>query len=482
MKTLFEIGKAFYWLFKVLYWVLVRKHDAFYELDLTGSRHSAKTKAIIKFAYLLLLSKRKVKAFSYRYTPKGAKESFGEFMDEGIDTFKLNPKQYNKTDRELKLRNGNNIRFMGFKSNEKKSVGALGIKRGTQADITLLILDEITEFKNPSMIEQIKQAIPLSDTLIIIRISNPWTVAHWYIKQDVEYHTYNKKVLKRKGYQLKSEWKARDHFKASSHSNHWANQFLTKRAHDVLKETWNIDPYMARVVDLGLPGVEKGATYHGTLLDKIGNPNSLALPEEYRAGIDWGESTRAGGSAVAVEIGRIGSNQSYLAYDNEYYHSNANDLRYKNTEVMAREAIEKIIHTMENQWHLPHVKKTGGVICYIDHAAVGIKAIFRQEAEKYKLGYLLEFKDCVKYEVQDRIRMVKYIMGTNRFFVNKTKCPMLWQQLQMSVIDETKLPEKEVRIKEDDDTLDAMEYFAHKDLLKFAKENMYNTLYGRGKI
>lgn len=63
----------------------------------------------------------------------------------------------------------------------------------------------------------------------------------------------------------------------------------------MLTRLWDFDPQLARVADLGLPGVIEQSIY-GYLMHKIQTFNPIMLKRnnhQFRFGVDWGESISA---------------------------------------------------------------------------------------------------------------------------------------------------------------------------------------------
>ena len=444
------------------------------DLWLDGSRSSGKTTHIMLFLGILFYMK-KSHIISMRETPKMSKETYNQFKEATITILNFHKNNFNGTDRYYKYKNSL-IRFMGYKSNTKKKVAKLGIHRSLSPEVVVRFFDEITEFKEPSPIIFTNQAQGGAPIIINIRTFNPFSPYNFFVKEMIAFHPYNEDILKTIGSDLKVKWLAKDHLKIAHHSNHRINTFLSLATHKELISLHEIDPFKARTADLGLPGLERGSVYPIQILEKVGHPSyNLFVPTlEFRGGVDWGESSSVGGSAVAALFGRIGFNNSGVMIDNEYYHSNSKNIKFKTTDTLLRE-VAIFFHNQIQEWNKSQILKLGGVNIYVDNAATGIIKGLRDEFSKLKWGHIFNIQRCYKYKIAKRIRVVKYLMGQGRFFINQTTCPMLWSELNQSLYDETKLHIEEVRLKENDDCLDAMEYLINKNLIRLVDKG-YNLL------
>ena len=477
-----KINKAFNFWYEILD-RLESKKECLLELDLTGSRWSGKTISIMLFCVFVMSKKLNANIVFVRYEPQGAAESWEEFLGvcDMLNIDISNKGGFNQTKKEWR-HNGNRIKFLGFRSNIKKAVPKLGIARGINRQTTIRIIDEITEFPHHNLITLIDQSIGGAKQMIKIQASNPWNISHWYIAGVNEFHAYNKKKMKEKGQSIKSVWLNDKHFKLSSQTNHRVNSYLSEIQHQELINLWNIDPFQAVVADLGIPGVVRGNIY-AKLLHKIRNPQEISRLQPgiiYEGGIDWGESDNLGGSATALIFGRADRNNQWESVDFEYYHKNSNSPVIKTQNTLIREVIECLVKNILTLYDLDHIKTRARVILiYVDNAAVGIPSLLQAELlrQNFQLSKLIRFKYCTKYKRDERVKVMKYVLGSGSFFMDPVSCPNLYRELNNALYDEDKLPEEEVPIKENDDTLDALDYKHCKRTRSITKNRTYSIIY-----
>ena len=443
------------------------------DVELSGSRLSGKTLNTMLFLGMLMY-KYKVSIISMRQLPKDAKETYQTFKEVSTKIMNFPTKNFNASDRFFKTGTGSLFRFMGYLSNRTKKITKLGILRILDPHIVVRFWDEITEFNDYEPIMFLNQAQGAAPIVINIRTYNPFSPYNYFVRNGIDFFPYNRKTLLKEGQELKSVWLSPTHLKIKHHSNHRINHFLPDTAHEELIALHKINPHRALTADIGLPGIERGAVY-GELLQQVNKPPLIIPVDEYRGGVDWGETSAPGGSACVALFGRIGVDNSGVYIDDEYYHSNSKSIEMRTTDKLVRD-VAYFFSMQITRYNKLDIMNQGGITVYVDSAAMGIVKALRDAARFLPNSELIDYQPCYKYKIEKRIRVVKHLMGTNRMFINRTQCPMLWSELNQAVYDETKIQEKEVRLKENDDTLDAMEYLINKNLLDFTDRG-YNLLY-----
>lgn len=159
--------------------------------------------------------------------------------------------------------------------------------------------------------------------------------------------------------------------------------------------------------------------------------------------------------------------------DEEYYHSNANQM-YKNDDQLVSELIEQLLqYSKRNRTQIAN-SETGVIKVFYDYAAAMLGSALKKELAKYKYEKfiidLIQIKPCSKFEVPTRIDIMKHLITTGRYKINKEKMPYHYEELENCQWDDTRLVSgRPTRLNEGDHTLDASEYMVGGDLLKFAK-------------
>lgn len=97
---------------------------------------------------------------------------------------------------------------------------------------------------------------------------------------------FNEGQLKTKGEQFKQylnkETKTLDIYHIT---NHRINTYISEAQHQELYGLWDLDETLARVADLGMPGVAEGLIY-APIMHKVLEPNRTQPTQEYRGGLD----------------------------------------------------------------------------------------------------------------------------------------------------------------------------------------------------
>lgn len=452
-------------------------------LDLIGSRLSGKTMQVLRswaveFPLKCSIENIKVAINIIRNEPQGAKETFGELLSVVEDIYDLNlkPKQINLTNKTLAL-GLSDIRAIGVMSNRKKGQQKLGLARkGAKKDIEINIFEEITEFENERLISMVNQATGGAKLNIRIKIANPWVMKMFFVKSMASFMGFNEHKLRKDGEIFKQVYYGATKTLRIGHiTNHRINDFLSEAQHNELTSIWNFDPMLARVADLGMPGVAEGLIY-APMWNKVLEPMRNMPTKEYRAGLDWGTSTGPNGSATAMLLGRIGKDYSFIAIDDEYYHSNAKQ-GYKNDDTLIREIVTKLIDFVkENKQGILSTETQKLRVSY-DHATFLLKKTLETELAiraqtDYQYVKLISIHPCVKWDTAVRINIKSYLISSGHYYVNKAKCVKHNEEMQGLMWSETEMvkgyPTKE---KIDDHTDDAGCYLVSELYPRFISES-----------
>ncbi len=131
-----------------------------------------------------------------------------------------------------------------------------------------------------------------------------------------------------------------------------------------------------------MPGVSEGLVY-APVVHKILPPARTMKTVSHKAGLDWGTSTGANGSATALIIGRIAKDYNYLTIDKEYYHSNATQ-SYKNDDTLIEDVIYTLIEYIKENYTAIKASEEGYLNLYYDYGADLLGKALKTEIEKQK--------------------------------------------------------------------------------------------------
>ncbi|MCS5736954.1 hypothetical protein, partial [Herbiconiux daphne] len=111
-------------------------------------------------------------------------------------------------------------------------------------------------------------------------------------------------------------------------------------------------------------------------------------------------STGPNGSATAMLMGRIGKDYSFVAYDKEYYHSNAKQ-GYKNDDILIREIVSSLIDYVKANEVGIRNSHTGKLKVFYDHATFLLKKTLETELgiraqTDFQYVKLISIHPCVK--------------------------------------------------------------------------------------
>lgn len=455
--------------------VLSKPIDTF-NIRLIGSRLSAKTMQALKWMIELGYQRDYIISTDiWRNEVSGANETFEELIGALEDIYEIESTRINtnSTKRRLKLPN-NTINVNGFLSNRKNKTPKLGkARKGVKKQVQINFFEEASEFEDEKKIHMIKQATGGAKFIINIYIANPWVLSNWYVKIVNKMLAFNEKKLREHGEQIKQVYDSKKREVNITHiTNHRINTYLEPAQHQMLYDAWDISEQFARVVDLGMPGVAEGLVY-APIIHMIGQSVRNMPIEEFRGGIDWGTSTSSNGSATTMILGKIGRDYSQIALDEEYYHSNATQ-HYKNDDTLVSELVEQLIRYTKANRDKIQQSTTGHIKVFYDYGAAMLGSALKKELALYTkerlIVDLILIKPCSKFEVPTRIDIVKHLISSGRYKINKELMPNHYEELENCQWEETRMVSgRPTRENTADHTLDAMEYMIGDKLLKMAK-------------
>lgn len=461
-------------------------------IGLIGSRLSGKTMQTLRswcIEFLLKCKQENIIANVniVRHEPQGAKETFNELLAITEDIYELDLKRndVNLTDKTMKIGNSL-IRCFGIMSNRKKGQAKLGLaRRGAKKDIEVNIFEEITELPNERLVSMVNQATGGAKLNIRIKISNPWIIKMFFVKHMATFVGFKEHELKTKGEIFKQVYFGKTKTLEIGHiTNHRINNYLSEAQHNELYNIWNFDPMLARVADLGMPGVAEGLIY-APMWNRVLEPMRNMPVKEFRAGIDWGTATGPNGSATAMMLGRIGKDYSFIAMDDEYYHSNAKQ-GFKNDDILIREIVDKLIEYIKDNMTQIMNTETQKIKVYYDHATFLFKKTLETELAirtetDYQYVKLITIHPSVKWDTSIRINIKSYLISAGKYYVS-SKCKNHIEEMQGLMWSETELvkgyPTKE---KIDDHTDDAGCYMVSESYPRFISKDalQYNKMLRR---
>lgn len=421
-----------------------------FEFQLVGSRLSGKTRQVIKFALSALYNNVKTMVVIWRKTPNSATETFDELVGIFENDFNQESDRNNTNVSKRRIKtNGNTVQVKGLENGRKKGVKKLGTARGTKT-ILINIFEEANEFEQKD-IELMKQATGDAEMIINIFIANPWVLSNWYIRNINKNLPFNEEILRAMGQQSKIE--RQDNIVRIYHiSNHRINTHLTNAGHQMLIDTWKIDENLAKVVDLGMPGVAYGSVY-GSTLDKIKYiTQQQAMSwryEEISSGIDLGVREHA---TTWQMVGTRAGDYADVHFD-EIYHREDIHGEMTNT-AFAVKVCQRLKEWSEK---FPHIKAYGHTI-YLEHDK-SFKEILTTILQQFNLDWV-DLQFARKYEERERISLRKYKLQTGRVFIVKENIKMLPEEMgQQLWSDTTKYADGTYKPEDaDNHTTDAADY------------------------
>ncbi len=182
-----------------------------------------------------------------------------------------------------------------------------------------------------------------------------------------------------------------------------------------------------------MPGVAEGLIY-APVIHKVLPPSETQPIQEHRAGLDWGTSTGAGGSATALVIGTIGQGFNTLNIKKEYFHSNAKQ-SYKDDMTLVAEIIDTLIKYIKD--NKVSINNTGGYLTlFYDYAAHALGGLLEAELRTRKEKLLTQkiiIKPCYKFNVPVRIDIVKALISQGRYKASRELTPNHFEELEGSM-------------------------------------------------
>lgn len=455
---------------ELLILMLAKKRLPIAEINLVGGRFSGKSTAVQVLVGL---------AASARTTPLGivfvraSKDAGYDLMNDIISTFDAFDIVYRcvYSKNEIVVRN-TKIKVIGLNSMSKYGAKKSGFPKFNNVSYIIKVFEECFEFK-PEEHKAVQEAIRhnLGDVpdYLTINICNPWAKSNWYIQYCCSYQQFDMNVLKEKGnqfgiYTYYDSETGLTQRKVFQYTN-WrvAREHLTQEQILQVRQYWQTDRNRAMVADYGLPGFEFGAIYTSEL-HRIAEPFYSTEPQYILGGMDYGWSQTEGNGITSCIFG-AGTPDNGLDIYGEFTWDNSKQPIEPNA--LSIRVVEFFKQEMENFMRNTALIYPLKLVVRVDNSEIGIIQLLNNTAQQYGYSTWLSFVPCKKYPTMDRISVVLGLLGTGKFRMNMEKCKNLMSELEFSHYDEK--GEKK-RIKQNDHSLNAMEYAIEPLLYKWPKE------------
>lgn len=445
------------------------------ELFLDGGRKYGKTYRACEFsAKATLIQPRNLDIYLMRWLKGDTSELNDELLDalERVLGRDLNKEEQNKTRKVYNI-NGNEFRVLGLHTpSQRKKVKLTGLKRAKGKKYCIIIFEEAYEFTEQE-IQQIKEAIGGYKNYLMIYITNPNSLAIPFIKKREAEFPHNEKELKEKGFQFKQEKVRANRYKMWFYGNWRINPYLEQADIELILETWNTDPARARVVDLGLPGIEQNGIYAHEINKIIKKPLNWILQQPIKsitAGIDWGDGNTPEASATTCCIVATGYNNETYILDT-YKHQNYYD-GYKSPQERVADIIELIYQFSKLRPDITYQPFN----VYLDTGLHAEKE-FLELGKEYRGLEWLNFSFATKYQERTRINIRKYKMNTKRYYVAEHINNII-EELSLQTWDDTKKDKQNLpKQKDEHNHLTDAEDYALSDLMyEITQEEMFKLL------
>lgn len=437
--------------------IAVRKLIPVNEINLIGGRFSGKSLCFMIFCALICLcGDVRLGITVIRASVNGAKDLMKDFVG-ALEMFKI-PFKVNRTDGEIII-GSNKIRIIGLDSKSSSVAQKAGLPRYTDVDYVITIFEEVFEFtqkQHQALRESIRHSGKEPKGYLVINVCNPWAIGNWFIDYCVKHQAFNEEILRTKGSQIgyvhvKDEETGFE-YNTIFHYTNWRIAQKHLPAHKIMeiKKYWTYDINRARVADYGLPGIETGAIYAGSMM-KIGQSYYHNGEQFILAGMDYGWSQQQRGGKTTCVFGNATLESGVNIY-REFMWDNA--ISPIDPETLANHIVDFYEECMTE-----FVANTGAFLqpdvhVLVDNMNIGITHILNRVAESRGHSWL-SFGLCKKFPIQDRISIVLALIGNGMFRMNQGYTNQLWKELEYAHYEE-KGDYK--RAKENDHMLNALEY------------------------
>ncbi len=437
--------------------MLEGKKPAADDINMSGTRKSGKTVAIMFFFLsILLIDDITADMYMLRYKVEDAGELFDDLMEWAYMT--EHNIFYHQTKRYIKYIN-KTIRVLGAKRNTKqkgKASTKSGLKSGKGKKYGIVFFEEATEFPADE-INAILEAVRGYKYLIVINAANPWSIKNWFVAKCNKNQRYSENELLNKGYQFLHKGNKVFHY-----SNWVHNKYLAEWEKRGLTELWDIDPIRARISSLGMPGIADGTIYAG-YHEKIKDTNELPVGwmervQEWTGGIDWGLKR----DATSASVWAVGYKNEFNAGLDLYRHSNVANPVYKSNMQMVSDIID-FYQKNRNKYNFNSIEVK------VDNSAHGIIEMLNQESNNRGAAHWLYFIPSNKYPIIDRIDCFTLAFLSGIFYIDKRRMRALIDELEIAVYEDN-ITGKRVRVDQSDHSINDMEYALAEFMYSWAPE------------
>ena len=405
---------------------------------LIGGRKSGKTFSIILFCVLMFLwGKKKVRIITFRKYTKDIEQSVWEETLNIMLDIGFVPKTNKKYRR---ISNGQSIwTFHGLNDKDGKRKKLSGFATLKRYQGVIVHIEEASEFEENEIFD-IREAFRGNNNVLWIFSSNPWNLSHWLISYCHAKNKFSEYQLEKFGQQFRTI--ITNGTRELFHYTNWrVNELLPESDIKQIKQVKFISPQRARVVDIGLPGQEKGAIY-GHAIDKVsGKLSDMSL---FQGGLDFGFKN----DATAMIIIGCDAHFKIVNIISEYYHDNST-MQFKDHKTMAKDIV---IELTKLGMIYPILKQ--GIIIYCDINSYAMIEILNDEVALTN-NFWIVFSPCKKIEVNLRVGLQLAIMEDYRMNVNNN-CVWFKRELTLARWDDNKT--KATILDKDNHTQDAFHY------------------------
>lgn len=415
-KTAFHIPQ-FSYLSVLLKKIIKQEKIGSIELNLTGSRKSAKTYSIEDFILTALCCGSNVRVECFRYYQKDVQEMYQSLV-KAVQELQL--ADYYMIQKNNLTTNWGNCRVEGLFSIDNKKTK---IKGRVQAKCDYLIVwcEEFDQFLAYDDYMDIKMAMRNYKNIIYITSSNPKLKTHWSVRAMLEYANPIKKTMIEKGSMLfidgcyyDKQIPPYEPFKRLVHFSNWRiNPFLTE---DMKEEFYWMEknhPFRAEVESYGMPGMIAGGiltNYLHYILPTL-TPCSI-----YVGGVDFGAKSDA---MVGLYCG-YDMQYQHLNVIKEYFWNNKSSFRDLNTH--AKELVKFFWQEHNKPYHFSIL------MVYCDNSELSFIAMLNNEATRLGISDRLYFKECTKPPIEERPPKLMTLLSEQRLHIFP-QCTNLMREL-----------------------------------------------------
>jgi len=419
----FTFPKCFGFYLQLLEEMRAGKAPSYEVIHSAGGRNCGKTYCFTLFAVFCFYYKIKVIIFAFRKkSAEVADTIWQEFLNRFDDT--RIPKSLNKT--RWTITNGvTKIICNGLYNPKGEQVVKKGIAGCSNYTYAICWYEEASEYLEKD-IWAVDQAVRGAKYDIKVFTTNPWHLAHYYIKYLNTKFPFNRKLLASQGYQWTVLGKELFHY-----ANYRVNKFITAQKAKELEDMKFQDENEWKIISLGLPGVPSGGVYANLMkhVSRLIQPGDI-----YSCGIDFGFVHDPMAIILCRSQKSVWNSVDVLA---ELYFKNQSQFTWLKLAVMIVKwlKIQAIIYP-----DIPLV----GLDVYCDKSNFTFIEMLNYEAQIQAAGSWLRFYACPQIEILFRVSFKQGLIGASKLNISPTT-EYLFQELLMAAWDTKSVKPKLLR-------------------------------------